>query len=215
MKKNILSIISLLALALSFTSCSKKEETGTGYIQFTNASELSSPLDFYVSDSKKNNSALTYNQSTAYFPVSSKQQPAAIKVALTGATDFAFQVTPMAGTYYSIFYFSKGATIAYQDDLTMPATGKARVRFVNLNVKSIAFNDFSISGGAKIISNLESKLVSNYVDVEPGADFIAYVAGSTTVVSNIPTDVEAGHIYTVYLSGEDVGSMKGNVLLQK
>lgn len=214
MKRNILSIVALLALALSFTAC-KKEQTGTSYIQFTNASELSSPLDFYVADAKKNNTALAYTQSSGYFAVSSKQQPAVIKVSLTGTSVAGFNVEPQPGKYYSVFYISEGATAAYPDDVTPPASEKARVRFINLNLESTTANDFGVAGGTKLFTNLAAKEGSDYYDVAAGATFAAYVTGSATALLNIPTTIEAGHIYTIILSGQTIGGIKATVILQK
>ncbi|MES2808982.1 MAG: DUF4397 domain-containing protein [Bacteroidota bacterium] len=215
MKKTILSVVAVLALALSFTSCKKDEVVGTGYIQFTNAAELASPLDFYASDVKKTSSPLAYNQSSGYLEVSAKAQPANIKVGATGISLMGFTITPLAGAYYSVFYISDGFVAAFQDPLSVPPTGKAKVRFVNFNIGATVNNDFSISGGAKIVNNLAVKEVSDYFDVAPGAAFTAYNTGSTTALLNIPTTIEAGHIYTVYLSGKDLAGLKATVLLQK
>ncbi len=53
------------------------------------------------------------------------------------------------------------------------------------------------------------------MDVAPGASFSVYNTGTTTVLLTIPTTIQAGHIYTIYLSGDELGSIAGNVLLQK
>jgi hypothetical protein len=209
-----LSLIALFALALSFTACKKDSAAGTSYIQFTNASELSSPLDFYVDDDKKTTTALAFNQSTSYFSVSSKAHTGTIKVSASGVNSASFDMTPQPGFYYSIFYFD-GATVAYTNDPAAPASGKARVRFINLNIGLVDNIDFGITGGTKIVTGLISKLNSEYYDVAPGATFSAYAAGTTTQLINIPTAIEAGHIYTIFLSGQDQGSLKATVLLQK
>jgi hypothetical protein len=210
-----LLLFSLAIVVISFSSCSKKSEvTGTGYVQFTNASETASPIDFYVDNTKINNTALVYNQSTSYFAVTSTAHPATIKSSASGANVTGFTITPMPNTYYSVFYFG-AFTVAYQDDVTAPQTGKARVRFINLNVGLTADVDFGITGGAKIITGLVSKLNSDYVEINPGATFSLYTAGSTTELLNIPTTIQAGHIYTIYLSGDTQSSLAANVLLQK
>jgi hypothetical protein len=215
MKKNILSIVAVMALALSLNSCKKDEASGTGYIQFVNASELSSPLDFYVSDVKKNNAALAYTQSTPYFEVSAKEQPAIVKVAANGQNVFNFNVTPQNGAYYSIYYFTQGTAVAYQDDLTAPETGKARVRFVNLNVEATKANDFGIANSTRLVKKLTAKVDSKYFDVEPNTTFSAYVADSTAVLLNIPTTVAANRIYTIVLTGQDAAGLRASVILQK
>jgi hypothetical protein len=207
-----LSLIAFFALALSFTSC--KKDAGTSYIQFTNASETSSPLDFYIDDTKKNTTALAFNQSTSYFSLKSGEHTATIKVAASGVTTMGFNITATPNLYYSVFYF-EGAAVAYQDDQTAPANGKARVRFINLNVALLANTDFGITGGSKLVNALIARTNSDYYDVAPGATFSVYTAGTTTELINIPTTIQSGHIYTIYLSGLDQGSLKATVLLQK
>ena len=205
----------LFLMATGFTSCKKKTEvTGTSYIQFVNASETSSPIDFYVDNNKTNPAPLTYNQSVGYFAISTESHPAAIKIAATGATVVPFTLTSVPNVYYSIFYFG-GITTAYSDDLTAPQTGRARVRFINLNLGLTANIDFGITGGATLVTSLSSAINSSYMDVAPGASFSVYNTGTTTVLLTIPTTIQAGHIYTIYLSGDQLGSIAGNVLLQK
>jgi hypothetical protein len=210
-----LTFAALFLLIAGFTSCKKKAEvTGTSYIQFVNASEEASPLDFYVDNNKINSTALSYKQNTSYFSVSSTDHPAIIKTSATGAAVVSFNLSPQPGIYYSIYYFG-GLTAAYQDDLTAPQTGKARVRFINLNQGVPGNVDLGITGGAKLVTALIAAVNSTYLDVAPGASFSVYNAGTTTSLLDIPTSIEAGHIYTVFLSGVSLTTIAGTVVLQK
>lgn len=214
-KFKLLLSFSLAVAVTSLSSCSKKNEvTGTGYVQFTNASETASPVDFYVDNTKINNTALAYNQSTSYFAVTSTDHPAVIKSSASGVNAAAFHITPVPNAYYSVFYIG-AFTVSYPDDVTPPQAGKARVRFINLNLDLTADVDFGITGGAKIITGLVNKLNSAYAEVNPGATFSLYTAGTTTELLNIPTTIQAGHIYTIYLSGTTRAGLKATVLLQK
>jgi hypothetical protein len=198
----------LFLIAVSFTSCSKKAEvTGTSYVQVTNASQAASPIDFYVDNTKKNNTALAYNQSSGYISVTSTDHPALIKTSASGVTASSFNISPQPNIYYSIFYFGPN-TAAYQDDMTAPQTG-------NLNLGVTANVDFGISGGAVIASNLIAALASDYLEVAPGTTFSLYTSGSTTVLLSIPTSIQAGHIYTIYVSGVTQADLAATVLLQK
>lgn len=205
----------LLLITLCITSCSKKADTtGTSYIQFTNAAESASPMDFYVNNKKENDASLTYNQSTNYFSVSSVSQSAIIKSTASGATLASITINPQTGAYYSVFYID-GSTIAYQDDVTAPQSGKAKIRFINLNEGLTGTTDFSVSGGSKIASALIQLVASDYYQVDPGTTFSANTTGDTTSLISIPTTVQAGHIYTIYLSGINAGTLKATVILQK
>jgi hypothetical protein len=205
----------LLLITLYIASCSKKADTtGTSYIQFTNAAEAASPMDFYVSNKKENDASLTYNQSTNYFQVSSVSQSATIKSTASGSTLASITINPQTGAYYSVFYID-GSTVAYQDDLTAPQSGKAKVRFVNLNEGLTGTTDFSVSGGAKIASALSQFEASGYYQVDAATTFSANTTDDTTSLISIPTTIQAGHIYTIYLSGINAGTLKGTVILQK
>jgi phosphomevalonate kinase len=209
-----LSSVALL-LITAFTSCSKKAEvTGTSYIQVTNASQAASPIDFYVDNTKKNNTALAYNQSSGYISVTSTDHPALIKTSASGVTAATFNISPQPNVYYSIFYFGAN-TAAYQDDMTAPQSGKARIRFINLNLGVTTNVDLGISGGAIIASNLIAALASDYLEVAPGSTFSLYASGSSTVLLSIPTSIQAGHIYTMYVSGVTQADLVATVLLQK
>ncbi|MDB5158485.1 MAG: hypothetical protein JWR50_3192 [Mucilaginibacter sp.] len=207
----------LLLMTLCITSCSKKSDAvGTSYIKFTNAAETASPIDFYVNSKKENDAALTYNQGTDYFAITSVTQPALIKSSASGATVASFQVSPQTGAYYSVYYF-EGSTVAYPDDLTAPKSGKARVRFINLNLGLVENTNFGVSGGAKVVAGLVNKVASNYYDVDPATTFSVDTTTTSTAspILNIPTTIQAGHIYTVYLSGQSLGSLMATVSLQK
>ncbi|MDB5004740.1 MAG: hypothetical protein JWQ34_2965 [Mucilaginibacter sp.] len=209
-----LSSVALLIIT-AFTSCSKKAEvTGTSYIQVTNASQAASPIDFYVDNTKKNNTALAYNQSSGYISVTSTDHPALIKTSASGVIAATFNISPQPNVYYSIFYFGAN-TAAYQDDMTAPQSGKARIRFINLNLGVTTNVDLGISGGAIIVSNLIAALASDYLEVAPGTTFSLYASGSSTVLLSIPTNIQAGHIYTIYVSGVTQADLAATVLLQK
>ena len=216
-KSGILFLLpaALLLITLCITSCSKKSDTtGNSYIQFTNAAEAASPMDFYVGNKKENDASLTYNQSTSYFQVSSVSQSAIIKSTASGANLASITINPQTGAYYSVFYID-GSTIAYQDDLTAPQSGKAKVRFINLDEGLTSTTDFSVSGGTKVASALSQFAASDYYQVDPGTTFSANTTGDTTSLISIPTTIQAGHIYTIYLSGINAGTLKATVLLQK
>ncbi|WP_214071004.1 DUF4397 domain-containing protein [Mucilaginibacter sp. dw_454] len=214
--KTTTKLFSALAfLLLGATSCSKKNEvTGTSYVQVTNASEADSPFDFYVDATKETTTPLAYTQSSAYVSVSSGDHPAAFKTASNGVNLTAFTITPQPGLYYSIFYFG-GTTVAMQDDLSAPATGKARVRFINLNPGVPTAVDFAVAGGATLASKLSLAVNSDYFNADPATTFSALSTGTTTELIHITTAIEAGHIYTIYLSGTLQADLQATVLLQK
>lgn len=208
----------LAVLLLVATACNKKSDvnlSGTAYIQFTNASQNDSPVDFYVNSAKKNTLPVPYMQSINYFSVSTGTTlPAAIKVNATGVTLASLNLSPLPNVYYSIFYFG-GITVSYVDDLSIVA-GKSRIRFINLNKGLTGSLDFGVKGApTPLVTGLNAAFDSPYYSVTPGATFSVYAAGTTNSILDIPTSTEAGHVYTIYLSGATTADLQANVLLQK
>lgn len=218
--KTTKTLLPLFALLLLFaTACNKKNNnqlTGTAYIEVTNASQNDSPMDFYVGASKKNTLPVPYTQSTTYFSVNASQQgqPAFFKTSANGNTLVALTLTPLPDVYYSIFYFG-GNTVSYIDDVSI-AAGKARVRFINLNLGLVDNLDFGITGApTPLASNLGQVYDSSYYSVAPGASISVYATGTHTSLLDVPTTMEAGHVYTIFLSGTLKADLKATVLLQK
>lgn len=214
--KKLLPLLALLLLVV--TACNKKNDvnlSGTAYIEFTNASQTDSPVDFYVSSAKKNTLPVPYGQSTDYFSVSTGTTlPASIKVNTTGVTLASLNLTPLPNAYYSIFYFG-GITVAYIDDLSI-AAGKSRIRFINLNKGLTGSLDFGVKGApTPLVTGLGAAFDSAYYSVTPGSTFSVYAAGTTSSILDIPTTTEAGHVYTIYLSGATTADLQANILLQK
>jgi hypothetical protein len=204
-----LSFIALVLLAIGFTSCNKNHDSVvlTSYVMATNASEASTPQDFFVDNQTINGSALAYTQSTNYAAVNSGDRQIQFRTAGSSTVNSSATLSAATNKYYSVFYTDGKAIATYEDDTTAPQSGKARVRFINLSASAGSSVDFGLSGGAKIVSGLAYKAASAYNEVAAATSFSLYANGSTTVLLNIPVTIQAGHIYTVYISGSTAATI--------
>lgn len=201
--KSLSFILSFVLFATAFSSC-KKDNNDNGatlaYVAVINASASSQPQDVYLDNQRVNATALAYAQSAGYFNVAGSptitfKTSNSADVNATLATNFT------SGKYYSAYYTDDKAITVYENDRTAPASGKARVRFINLTTAVGSAVDFGIKGGAKIVTGLTYKAASAYQEVDASSGFSLYVGGSSSVFLDFPSSLTAGGIYTVYISG--------------
>ena len=92
--------------------------------------------------------------------------------------------------------------VLVSDDLTAPAAGQAKVRFVNLG-SDVDTVDVAVQGGAVMFANSSFKGSTNFQTMAPGTYALELRDhGKTTVV--VPAEsvtFEAGGIYTVFVAG--------------
>jgi hypothetical protein len=101
-----------------------------------------------------------------------------------------------------------------QDDRTAPQSGKARVRFINLSSTVSSNVDFAANGGTKLVSNLAYKAASTYYDVDPSTAFSLYASGSATALLSMPSSLQAGHIYAIYVSGATGATVTSHTIME-
>ena len=87
--------------------------------------------------------------------------------------------------------------VVTNDDLTPPATGNARVRFINLS-SDVAAEDFTV-GTQSLVTGLANGSSSSFYDVTAGTQTVKGSGTGSTVSASMKLD--AGQIYTVLLTG--------------
>jgi hypothetical protein len=183
----------------------------------TNAAETSAPQDFYVDNTKINSAAMAYGQSTTYFMITgaSNTHQADFRTSATGTVNNAFGITLNPGGYYTLFYTDDKTVVGSEDDnITQPLTGQARVRFVNLSSAVNSSVDFAIIGGAKVVTGLPYKTISDYYGIAANSNFTLSVTGSSTTLLNIPANIQAGHTYIIYITGTTTATVAYHLLTQ-
>jgi hypothetical protein len=125
---------------------------------------------------------------------------------------FTFTHNLEAGKFYSILVADTGIkarTIPLEDDLTLPAENKAKVRFVNA-MYTIPAVDVKLADGTVLAENVAFGTASNYVELNTAQMYnIRYLNPGTntqltgTNVNTFKSDLLPGNkrIYTVVLRG--------------
>ncbi|MGZ3758076.1 MAG: DUF4397 domain-containing protein [Mucilaginibacter sp.] len=195
--------ILLSAVVLALSSCSKNGDNVSvaAYIKAVNSAQASAPQDFYVDNNKVNSSGMAYTQTTGYVSVGSGTHQAQFKTTSTTTVNTAFSLNTSPGAYYTVFYTDDNSATTCQDDRTTPQSGNARVRFINVSSALTGNVDFATSTGTTVVSKLTYKTASAYNEVAAASTFKLYASGSSTVLLSIPVVLQAGKIYTVFISG--------------
>jgi hypothetical protein len=198
--------IAFIAVAC-LTSCSKDNVNGTAApasVMAVNSAQASAPQDFYVDNNKQNTSAIAYTQSTGYFVVGNGDHQIQFKTSATTTVNASLNASFAPGGFYSVYYADDNTTNTYQNDRTMPGSGNSRVRFINLSSAMTANVDFASTIGTKstaVVSGLAHKAASSYSEVSSNSTFTLSASGSSSVLLNIPATLQAGHIYSIVISG--------------
>ncbi|MES2417578.1 MAG: DUF4397 domain-containing protein [Bacteroidota bacterium] len=207
---NIKTIIAVLALAVGFTSCSKKYDQSPVYISglsIIHASPTDEKLDVFVDNTKANLSDFAFGDKIDYLNAysGSRQLTVTKKGNTSPLTTEQFTLKPQIG--YSLFVVDKLESVKFlflEDDLTIAPTGKARVRFVNLSPDADALS-LAIDGQTTdLVTNKSFKEYSTFETID-AADKVTFNVknDATGAVETSIADVkiESGKIYTVWVKG--------------
>lgn len=207
--KNKFSLLALVLLASSllvFSSCKDDDEVATGQVLVTHASPDAPAVDLLIDDQKENSAPLPYPANTGYITVDAGNRNFKINVAGTSTNVINADLDIKANTNYSIFAVDSVANltaIAFEDDLTSPASGKAHVRFIHLSPDAPAVDIAVASSGAVVFGDVAFKEGTAFTPLDAGTyNLDVRVAGTSTVALILPPiTLSAGKIYTVFAKG--------------
>jgi len=212
MKRHVLAFCTLVCASLFFVSCSKDDTAvGTANLMVVNLSPNGSNIDVSV-----NNQAfvsnLAYPNNSGYKATASGN--ANIIVTPTGSTTSFLNGTMTLdnNTSYSFYVVDSSherKASFTRDDLTAPASGKAKVRLLHLSPNApnidVSFNgsaatNFSNRGFNDFMTNASYHAFTE-VDAA-GATLQVKLAGTSTVIATLPVvTLTAGKIYTFIIKG--------------
>lgn len=206
------AIAAALVLSLGFLSCSKLDGkyepiqvSGLNIIQASPTTEL---LDVYVDDRRANqNVDFEYGNKIGYLSAYSGNRVFNVtkKGNATSLKSLTHNLKPQVG--YSLFVANTLANIELlilEDDLAKPATGKAKIRFVNLSPDGGSLS-LNVGGAATdLATNKAFKEFSTFEAVDATQSVTLNIKNTTSgaIEATIPgVKLEDGKIYTVYAKG--------------
>jgi hypothetical protein len=194
-----------------FVGCSDEETPVTpvntpsnSLVKVIHASPDAPGVDLLV-DNTVAGTNLTFPNNTGYLTVNSGTRNIKVNVTGTMTTVIEANVDFMQNKNYSVFAVNSVSNIEpllVEDDLTVPAQGKAHVRFIHLSPDAPAV-DITLTDGTIVFGNKSFKEFTAFTPLDAGTyDLQVRVAGTPTVALDLPgITLEAGKIYTVFAKG--------------
>lgn len=209
------TFITLLALSVTLAACSKDDGDFTppdiSGVSVIHASPTAEKLDFYVGNinptAKGNTGDFAYTNKIDYLNLYSGTRKLLItkKGSTTSLLAEDFSLEPQKG--YSLFIYDKLETVKFlmiKDDLTAPAAGKAKVRFVHLSPDAPALNLAIAGKDTDLFTDKSFKAYTDFVSIDPAEKVTFNVknkADGTLATSVADVKIEAGKIYTIWVKG--------------
>lgn len=209
MKFNYKAIIAVIALATGLASCSKGTSTpiqisGISIIQ---ASPTEEKLDVYIDNGRATPTDFSYGNKVDYLNAYSGNRRADVtkKGSNVSLKSVMIGLEPQIG--YSLFVIDKLENINFlmlKDDLTAPATGKAKVRFVNLSPDQDPLDLALVGKTDPLATNKAYKDFSTFETIDAAATATFNVKNKATgaiLATLTDVNIESGKIYTIYARG--------------
>lgn len=206
-------ILIALFLSISFFSCDKDDTPqATTSVNIVHASPDAQGVDLLVDNVKVNAAALNFPEATGYLKIFAGTRN--IKVNATGTNNSVINanLTFTADKYYSVFAYNQLASIGaivVEDNLTVPATGQAHIRFFHLSPNAPIVTVGTLSGATftPVFANrsFETQATAsanqNFTPVPAGTYTFDVQANGTSVLTLPGIVLQAGKIYTVFAKG--------------
>lgn len=204
-----LGIAGILMLALFTSSCEENDVDATGManVKVVNASPGSAAQRFFLVDKVLVNGGLEFTEATDYIRTNSgKLLVAEFKNEKGG------NLTSRGGLYlspdrdYTVYLTGEGSldiVRQYEDDLSAPGNGLAKVKFIHFSEGAPALlNIRSGSGNDDLINTLTRNVESKYLNVAAGdLSFKIYDFVKKNKIGDFEVlDLKAGKIYTIYFT---------------
>jgi len=218
MMKKLLLIC--LSGAVLFSACVKKKNTPVGvtHVRFVNALPTSAGIqDVFVDDAMVYGGKLAPGNQSPYIDYNAGINLVGIAPTTTTVASVAFSYGTAIGEYSTVFFFQDFDHLplagGIKDDMTAPPSGKARVRFVNVDNYSPTSFKVDIEDGANLFQSLVFANASQYFDVDPGTKFTAKAALVKNPVS-IDINPQAGKIYTIWMGSSSDTTLVAHPFIQ-
>jgi hypothetical protein len=218
----ILTMFCMITVLIS--SCKKNDDTyepvvyGDANIRVVNTVSGSNAQDFYQGDTKLSTTAIAYGENTPSIKLKAGNSIISLKSTGTTTTTTSSNTLLETNINYTFFYYTNlGGAAQFNgliDNNAAPATGKVKVRFLNLGSALNNTLNISITGGSVVVTGIGFANATDYysLDANSSLDFTVLSSGIT---GNIPgTNFVSGKIYTVWFDAATSTTAKFHIIQQ-
>ncbi|MFT4204741.1 MAG: DUF4397 domain-containing protein [Chitinophagaceae bacterium] len=210
-----LSAVLAVSLISIVSSCKKDDvdEYGSAYLKVVNASEESPTQSFYLLNNLIK-ADLDYAEYSDFINVNSGNRlSASFKTESSGASYADGELWMAKGEYYTVYLVGSGSNARikqYEDNLSSPNTGKAKIKFIHLSDGAPSDLRIRDASGDILINNISRNIESGYKNIDPGT-FVFSITGTASgnSIGNYElNDISAGKIYTIFIAGESSSNIQ-------
>lgn len=187
-----------------------------GYVRLAHLSPDTPAVDVYLSSvaggAPRKFPAVGYGTVSTYLPLDTGTYSVAMRT--VGAAEssqpvLSTSVTVVAGGAYTVAGVGRFADLGLRvinDDLKLPAAGKAKVRVVNASVRAPQLDVSVATTGATIATGAAFATTTDYREVEPGKWPLKLQPSGSTNATEVAANCAAGGVYSVLvLDGKNGG----------
>lgn len=214
MNKNWIKMIMLAVMpAVMLVSCDEDDDDvimqkDEARVMVVHASPDAPGVDLLVDDAKVNTSALVYPNNTGYLTVEAGDRDITVNAAGTTTSVIDGTLTFAKDQNYTIFATGSLAAndiepLVLTDNLTAPASGNAKVRFVHLSPDAPTV-DVAVAGQASPLFDAQDfRDATAFTEVPAGTyDLEVRLDADNSVVLPVAgVQLQAGKIYTIFAKG--------------
>ncbi|MFC4212223.1 DUF4397 domain-containing protein [Pedobacter lithocola] len=208
LRKSYIYSLVILLIAVLISSCVKTDATDTtiSYLRVVNSSPGLATYNVYLNGSAINSASLPFAGSLAY--TSKTAGTYSLKFTSGSNTESLLtkDVTLNQNTRYSYYLINKPGQLdglLIGDDLSMPSTDKAYIRFINLSPDAPSLDLFKTSTTTSYATNKAFKTAGGFVAIDAGTYSLDAKDTATGSVKTTITDAVfvAGYHYDVICGG--------------
>lgn len=215
MKKNFLLV--LVLASINFMIGCAKDPIDPGYARYmiVNAAPDLANIDVFVDDFKQNISPIAFGSNTIYNGITPGSRTIAVKLgginSVFSQATYSVKLNEANRPNYTFVASNLSSTpdlIWIEDDLTLPAVGKANLRIINASSDAPALNAYNGTATTPIFSaaSYKYKEFSPFVPIDALSTGTSYSVQIRNVATNAVLRTQtftavAGKIYTIIVRG--------------
>lgn len=213
-KKMFMAAVAFLAIG-ALSSCEKDDvdEFGSAQLKVVNASPESGTQNFYLLGNVLKE-GLGYGDYSSFISTNSGNRlSASFKNQNNGAEYADGELWMSNNKQYTVYLVGSGSDARlkqFEDDLSSPASGKAKIKFIHLSDGAPSDLRIKDASGDILINNISRNIESGYKSINAGTfSFSVSNTGTGNLVGNFQLDsFEAGKVYTIYFAGESSSTIQ-------
>ncbi|WP_449435706.1 DUF4397 domain-containing protein [Pedobacter steynii] len=204
------TLIAAVTVSAVMVSCTKDKFDYTpqpiSALGVIHASPTTEKLDFYIGDTKVNNDDFAYTNRINYKQVLSGERDVKITKKGSATSVLSEKLKLKEQMAYSLFVidgFDKVKFLLVKDSVTMPGSGKAKLRFINLSPDAPALNLEIAGKDTPVATNKLFKEYSNFESIDAGdkVTFKVKDGAGAEVATLVDQKIENGKVYTIWVKG--------------